>query len=238
MSVQGSNQTQVTCRALLHDKSLKQSNPLLDYIDKITLRLSKAQKGLREETMKQARWGWLSDASELQFLQNQCKAMQAKKVIDIGVHTGYSALCFAMALPPEGKVVALDIDDKFPQIGAPFWKEAGVFDKIDLRIGTAKHSLENMIEDGEEGTYDLAFIDADKVSYDTYYELCLKLLRPGGLIAMDNALWDGKVAFPEEYPEEKETQALDALNRKIGTDERVDVSLLTLGDGTMLAFKQ
>ncbi|ELT90469.1 hypothetical protein CAPTEDRAFT_197491 [Capitella teleta] len=228
-------------------------NKIFKYIDDISLRLTDAQVRLREVTFNQPMCRMLSDASEMQLLQNLLISQNAKKVLDIGVYTGYSALTLALGLPKDGKVIACDIDEEMPSVGKPLWKQAGVEDIIDLRIGPAVDTLSEschvmstphriinfsdaLLENGEEGSYDMAFIDADKTSYDTYYEQSLKLLRRGGIIAVDNTLWSGKVIDDENT--EEDTVAIRKLNQKIGKDPRVNVSLLMLGDGTMLAFKK
>jgi len=215
----------------------KNRDPVAKYISDNSLRLTEAQEGLIEATMKDKRARMLGSADELQFLQNLCRAIGAKKTLDVGVYTGYSSLSIALAIPEDGKVIALDIDEKIPEVGRPFWKQAGVEHKIDLRIGPAAESLsELMLDEANLGTFDFAFIDADKGGYDTYYEACLKLLRKGGIIAIDNMLWSGRVCTDEDQT--PDTVALRNLAKKIHKDERVDVSLLTAGDGTTLAFKR
>ncbi len=169
------------------------------------------------------------------FLGLLAKLIGAKRCLEIGVFTGYSALSVALALPADGKIVALDISKDFTDRARPIWKEAGVEGKIDLRIAPALESLDKMIA-GHEGPFDFAFIDADKPNYDGYYERALTLLRPGGLIAIDNVLWSGAVANPEINDES--TTALRALNKKIHGDARVDMALSTVGDGVMLARKR
>ena len=159
----------------------------------------------------------------------------ARRTIEVGVFTGYSALTVALALPEDGKVLACDISDDFTRVGVPHWQSAGVAHKIDLQLAPAVSTLDARITAGEQGQYDFAFIDADKSSYDAYYERCLVLLRVGGLIAIDNTLWSGKVAAPSE---DVDTKALQALNRKLHSDERVDISMLPIGDGLTLARKR
>jgi caffeoyl-CoA O-methyltransferase len=154
----------------------------------------------------------------------------------VGVFTGYSALAVALALPPQGRVVALDISREFTDLAKPYWKEAGVDGKISLRIGPAAHAMDEMIAAGEE-PFDFAFIDADKPGYDAYYERALKLVRPGGLIVLDNMLLSGKVADPADM--DVSAAALRALNEKILEDERVtDMALTTIGDGMTLCIKR
>jgi len=151
------------------------------------------------------------------------------------VFTGYSALCVALALPDDGRVLACDINDDYVNVGRPHWQAAGVAHKIDVQLGPALQTLDARIAAGEEGQYDFAFIDADKTSYDAYYERCLRLLRAGGLIAIDNVLWSGAVARPSQ---EADTQALQALNDKLFADERIDLAMLAISDGITLARKR
>lgn len=156
----------------------------------------------------------------------------AKRTLEIGTFTGYSALAVAEALPPEGRIVACDISEEWTAVGRRHWEAAGVAAKIDLRIAPAIETLNALLERGESGSFDLAFIDADKPSYDVYYERCLELVRRGGVIAFDNMLWSGAVAKPGAM--DAETAALHALNQKVRTDPRVDPCLLTVGDGLLI----
>ena len=164
------------------------------------------------------------------------KAMGARKVIEVGTFTGYSALVIAGALPANGKLVACDVSEEYTSVGHPHWNKAGLALKIDLRLGPAVETLDVMIAAGESGQYDMAFIDADKKNYGLYYESCLTLLRPGGLILVDNVLWGGRVADPAEQDES--TQAIRALTKKMHADERIDFSMLPVGDGLSLAVKR
>uniref|UniRef100_V5HLC7 Putative o-methyltransferase n=1 Tax=Ixodes ricinus TaxID=34613 RepID=V5HLC7_IXORI len=174
--------------------------------------------------------------SELQLIQLLLKATGAKKYLEVGVFTGCSALAAALALPPDGKVVGLDVCKEYVDIGRPFWKEAGVDHKIDIRIGNALESLDRAIADGEANTFDFAFIDANKEGYDDYYERCLQLVRQNGLIAFDNVLWHGRVY--DAGDNSLDTVALRKINEKLGKDTRVDISMLTIGDGITLALKK
>jgi predicted O-methyltransferase YrrM len=160
----------------------------------------------------------------------------AKRCIEIGVFTGYSSLAVALALPEDGRILACDVSEEWTAIARRFWREAGVEHKIELKLQPASRTLEQLLAAGETGRYDFAFIDADKPSYDTYYELLLKLLRPGGLIVLDNTLWSGDVADPDNR--DPNTVALRTLNDKLHRDERVDLSLLPVGDGLTLARKR
>lgn len=216
-------------------RTMPVTDALLAYIAKTGVREVPAQIRCRKETAEHP-------ASVMQIGPDQAAAMGifaklvgAKRCIEIGVFTGYSALSVALALPADGKIVALDISKEFTDKAKEYWKEAGVTDKIDLRLGPAVESLDRMLA-ANEGPFDFAFIDADKPNYDAYYERVLKLLRKGGLIAIDNVLWSGKVADPKETDES--TRALRALNAKIQADARVDMALTTIGDGVMLALKR
>uniref|UniRef100_V5HW44 Putative o-methyltransferase n=1 Tax=Ixodes ricinus TaxID=34613 RepID=V5HW44_IXORI len=178
----------------------------------------------------------MGDPSQLQLIQLLLKATGAKKYLDIGVFTGCSVLAAALALPPDGKVVGLDDCKEYVDIGRPFWKEAGVEHKIDIRIGNALEILDCAIADGQANTFDFVFIDADKKSYDDYYERCLQLVRRNGLIAFDNVLWDGKVYDAED--KSPDTVAIRRMNEKLHKDTRVDISMLTVGDGLTLALRK
>ncbi len=169
------------------------------------------------------------------FLALLVRLMEATRCLEIGTFTGYSALSVALALPPNGRLVALDVSKEFTDKARGYWREAKVEKKIDLRLGPGLNTLDRMIE-VKEGPFDFAFIDADKGNYDNYYERALKLMRVGGLIAVDNMLWSGAVADPSVTDEM--TSALRALNAKIHGDDRVDMALATVGDGVMLARKR
>ena len=171
-----------------------------------------------------------------QLMALLARLVGAKRCIEIGVFTGYSSLSVALALPDDGRILACDVSEEWTAIARRFWREAGVEHKIELKLQPATRTLEQLLAAGETGRYDFAFIDADKPSYDTYYELLLKLLRPGGLIALDNTLWSGHVADPNNR--DPNTVALRALNDKLHQDERVDLSLLPVGDGLTLARKR
>lgn len=171
-----------------------------------------------------------------QFMALLVKLIGAKRCIEVGVFTGYSSLAVALALPEDGRIVACDVSEEWTSIARRFWREAGVDHKIDLKLQPAMGTLEALITAGESSRYDFAFIDADKPSYDAYYELLLTLLRPGGLIALDNTLWSGRVNDPDDRS--PDTVALRALNDKLHRDERVDLSLLPIGDGLTLVRKR
>jgi predicted O-methyltransferase YrrM len=170
-----------------------------------------------------------------QFMGLLIRMLGAKKAIEVGTFTGYSALQVALALPDDGRLIACDISEEWTSIGIPFWKQDQVDHKIDLRIGAATETMSELINEGEAGTYDFAFIDADKVNYLKYYELCLTLMRPGGVIAIDNVIWGGAVADPDIT--DPSTDAIRELNRFVHQDTRVTVSMLPIGDGLTLARK-
>jgi predicted O-methyltransferase YrrM len=217
------------------NRTLTLTDTLYDYVLQHSLREHPAQTALREATRGHERASMQISPEQGQFMALLVKLMGARNTIEVGVFTGYSALSVALALPPEGSVLACDISDEYTSVGKPFWQQAGVAGKIDLQLGPALETLDRHLTDGEAGLYDFAFIDADKVNYDGYYERCLQLVRVGGLIAFDNTLWDGRVAARADTPD---TAALQALNIKLHKDERVDLSLLPLGDGLTLARKR
>jgi predicted O-methyltransferase YrrM len=171
-----------------------------------------------------------------QFMALLARLMNAKRCIEIGVFTGYSSLAVALALPDDGRIIACDVSDEWTAIARRFWREAGVEHKIELKLQPATKTLQELLGRGEAGRFDFAFIDADKPAYDSYYEQLLQLLRPGGLIAIDNTLWSGRVA--DTTSRDANTTALRALNDKLHRDERVDLSLLPIGDGLTLARKR
>ena len=192
-------------------------------------------QALRIQTHKMSMGQMQISPEQGQFMRLLIELLGARKTLDIGVFTGYSALSVALALPPEGKVVACDINTEWTKIARRFWEMAGVASKIDLRLAPALETLQLLLDTGEAGTYDFVFIDADKVNYPAYYEISLRLLRPGGLMAIDNVLFGGKVADPLII--DQHTDAIRLLNKKVLEDERVSLSLLPLGDGLTLARK-
>lgn len=171
-----------------------------------------------------------------QFMALLVQLMGASKLLEIGTFTGYSALSLALVLPPEGKIVACDTSEESTAVARRYWQEAGVADKVDLRLAPALETLDELLGSGQGETFDFAFIDADKGNYDNYYERSLQLLRPGGLVAIDNVLWSGRVA--DEQVRDESTQAIRALNDKLRDDERVSMSLVPIADGVTLALKR
>ncbi|HTS84711.1 MAG TPA: class I SAM-dependent methyltransferase [Usitatibacter sp.] len=217
-------------------RHLKLDDRLYDYIVDHSLRDHPVLAQLRKVTAGM-KWGGMQIGPDQgQFMQLLVKLVGARNCIEIGVFTGYSSLAVALALPPGGKIVACDVSEEWTAIGREHWKKAGVEDRIDLRLGPATETLDALLAGGGAGKYDFAFIDADKPSYLAYYERCLKLLRAGGLIAIDNTLWSGDVAKPDKTDEN--TVAIRAVNDALHRDERIDVALLPVGDGVTLARKR
>lgn len=211
------------------------NDELYQYLCDKSLREPEILRELRETTATMASSSMQISPEQGQLMGLLIKLMNAKKTIEVGVFTGYSALSVAMALPENGRMVACDINEESTQVAREFWHKAGVANKIELRIAPAKETLTDLITKGESQGYDFAFIDADKANYDTYYELCLELLRPGGLIMIDNTLWDGAVI--DKSDQRNNTVAIRALNDKLATDKRIQLSLLPIGDGVTLALK-
>jgi predicted O-methyltransferase YrrM len=208
-----------------------------NYLINNSLREPDVLRRLREETIASNPQAEMAvGAVQGQFMTLLVKLIGAVKTLEVGVFTGYSSLCTALALPPNGRIVACDVSEEWTSVARRYWAEAGVAGKITLRLGPAVETLDALLDAGEAGTFDFAFIDADKPNYDNYYERALKLVRRGGLIIFDNMLWSGKVADPSV--QDANTVALRALNEKLHHDERVFVSLLPLRDGISLAVKQ
>ena len=193
------------------------------------------QKRLRQETSRLPRGAMQLGADQGALLAFLVHSIGARTALEIGTFTGYSALVVASALPPDGKLVCCDTSEEWTSIARRYWREAGLADKIDLRIAPALRTLPVLEQERGPGSFDFAFVDADKIPYDTYYESCLRLLRPGGIVVLDNVLWSGDVANPKIH--DPDTDALRAINAKIRDDRRVQSCLLPVGDGMMLARK-
>jgi predicted O-methyltransferase YrrM len=204
------------------------------YLTEIISRESPVQRRLREETQKMPMRIMQTSPDQVAFLAMLVRMLNAKNILEIGTFTGYSALAMANALPQNGKLIALDISKEWTDVAKRYWQEAGVANRIELRLGDAKASLAELAK--ENMFFDLVFIDADKTAYDAYYEACLKLIPPGGVIAFDNMLWNGAVADPTIR--DPDTNALRSLNAKIRDDARVDACLLSIADGIMLICKK
>jgi caffeoyl-CoA O-methyltransferase len=206
-----------------------------DYLRTVIARESPLLQRLRAETAKLPAGGMQIGPDQGVFLGFLVRLIGARNAIEIGTFTGYSAIAVASALAPGGRLVCCDVSDEWTSIARRYWAEAGLSDRIELHLRPAQETLTELSRTHGPGSFDFAFIDADKTGYDAYYEACLSLLRPGGLIAIDNVLWSGTVADPGN--QEKDTVALRSLNVKIRDDRRVDSCLVSLGDGVMLARK-
>lgn len=217
-------------------KSIGLDDRLYEYLAAVSLREPYILAQLREETAALPNAGMQIAPDQGQFMALLVKLTGAAKVLEVGVFTGYSSLSVALALPTQGRVTAFDISPEWTAVARRYWERAGVADKIDLRLGAAIDGLDALLKQGDtEGTYDFAFIDADKENYDGYYERALRLLKPGGLLLIDNVLWGGRVA--DASANDADTVAIRALNLKIHADSRVDISLLPIADGLTLVLK-
>ncbi|MEH2348704.1 MAG: class I SAM-dependent methyltransferase [Nostoc sp.] len=217
-------------------QSLGLDNQLYNYLLSVSLREPEILLKLRQETASHPRSTMQISPEQGQFMRLLVQLIGAKKTLEVGVFTGYSSLSVALALPEDGKIIAADVSEEFTAIARRYWQQAGVADKIDLRLAPGLETLDRLLATGEAETFDFAFIDADKENYDGYYERSLQLVRPGGLIAIDNVLWSGQVADPQNQDES--TQAIRALNEKLHYDERVTISLVPIADGLTLAIKR
>ncbi|WP_421656709.1 class I SAM-dependent methyltransferase [Leptothermofonsia sp. ETS-13] len=217
------------------NKNLNLSDRLYDYLLSVSLREPEVLAELRQETAQLPMSIMQIAPEQGQFMALLIQLIGAKKALEVGVFTGYSSLCVALAMPPEGKLVACDISEEYTAIAKRYWQKAGVANKIDLRIAPALETLDHLLASGQANTFDFAFIDADKKNYPNYYEQALQLVRPGGLIAIDNVLWSGRVADPAD--QDSSTTAIRAFNQKLHQDERVRISLLPIADGLTLAMK-
>ena len=210
--------------------------PLEQYLFDVLSPRTPVQERLRTETQALPQAGMQIGPDQGLFLGLLVRMLDARRVIEVGTFTGYSALAMAMALPPGGRVLCCDISEEYTAIARRYWKEAGVENRIELRLGPARETLTGVHAAEGPASQNLAFIDADKTGYDVYYELCLQLVRPGGIITIDNVLWSGRVADPAV--KDADTAALRALNLKIRDDQRVDAVVLTVGDGLTLARRK
>lgn len=220
----------------MSNKSIGLSEDLHEYLLSISLRESEVMTELRKETAEHPRAEMQIAPEQAQFLRFLVKLIGARRTIEIGVFTGYSALSVAEVLPPKGQLVACDVNEEYTEVAQRYWAKAGVEETIDLRIAPAQETLADLLEEGQAGTFDFSFIDADKTGYDTYYEHSLELLRPGGVIALDNTFRSGRVAEPS--PGDESIRATQQLNEKLHEDARVDLTVLPLADGVTLAMKR
>jgi predicted O-methyltransferase YrrM len=220
----------------MSNRSFGLDDTVYDYLLAHSLHEPDVMKRLREETARLPEHNMQIAPEQGQFLGLLVELTGAERIVEVGTFTGYSALAMATAMPETGRMIACDIDPDFTAIAQRFWKEAGVDHKIDLRLGPAIETLAELVEELGHDSVDMAFIDADKPNYHTYYERCLDLLRPGGLAVIDNVLWSGRVADPKDVS--ANTAALKAFNERLAKDDRVTISMLPLADGVTLARKR
>jgi len=217
-------------------KTLGLSDDLHEYLLSVSLRESEMMTRLRKDMAEHPESQMQIAPEQAQFFQFLVRLIGARRSLEIGVFTGYSALAVAEVLPPNGTLVACDVSEEYTDVARRYWREAGVEERIDLRIAPAEETLSELLDNGQAGTFDFVFIDADKESYDTYYEQSLQLLRPGGVLALDNMFRGGQVTEPA--PDDESIQAIRRLNEKLHGDERIDLTVLPLADGVTLAMKR
>jgi predicted O-methyltransferase YrrM len=217
-------------------RTLSLDTNLYDYLLAVSVREPRVLASLRDETAKLPNAGMQISPEQGQLMRLLVELIGARRCVEVGVFTGYSSLCVALALPDGGKLIACDVSAEYTEMARRYWREAGVHERIELRLAPALVTLDALIGSGQAGSFDFAFVDADKENYLGYYERCLTLLRPGGLLAIDNVLWGGTVADASNTS--ASTQAIRALNERIRGDERVSVSLVPIGDGLFLARKR
>jgi predicted O-methyltransferase YrrM len=220
----------------MSNRTIAITESIYHYLCDHSLREDPILKDLRDHTYDMEERAMQIAPEQGQFMKMLVKLIGAKNTIEVGVFTGYSSLAIALALPEDGRIVACDVNPQYTSVAEKFWVSAGVREKIDLKIGPAKDTLLELINADLTGTFDFAFIDADKINYDHYYELCLQLIRPGGLITVDNVLWGGAVS--DDTINDVDTNSIRALNDKLHQDERIDLSLVPVGDGLTLAMKR
>jgi len=219
----------------MSNKTFTLSDDLYAYLFEHSVREPDVLRRLREETGRDSMARMQIAPEQGQLMQLLVRLMGAQRYLEVGVFTGYSSLAVALALPAEGRIVACDVSDAWTKVARRYWNEAGVSEKIDLRLAPALHTLDGLIAGGAASSFDFAFIDADKTSYGAYYERALTLIRVGGLIAVDNTLWEGRVADPKAR--DADTQAIRDFNRHLRDDRRVQLCLVPIGDGLSLALK-
>jgi predicted O-methyltransferase YrrM len=217
-------------------RSIGLAPAVYDYLVRVSVREHPLLARLRAETQRLPLARMQISPEQGQFMALLVELIGARRTLELGVFTGYSALSVALALPAGGQLVACDVNDDWTQIARRYWSEADVADRIELRLAPATETLGQLIADGQTNAFDFSFIDADKPNYDAYYEQSLRLVRAGGLIAIDNALWNGDVA--NDAIQDADTRAIRALNEKVGSDRRVSSSLVPIGDGLLLARKR
>ena len=220
----------------MSNRTISMTDGLYDYLLGASLREPDLLKQLRAETARHPRAGMQISPEQGQFMQLLVHILGARRCLEVGVFTGYSSLSVALALPADGRILACDVSEEFTAVARRYWKAAGVEGKIELKLAPALVTLDARLKAGEAGSYDFAFIDADKTNYIHYYERILALLRPGGLVTVDNVLWSGAVIDREDNSED--TVALRAFNQALHQDARVEISMLPIGDGLTLARKR
>ena len=220
----------------MSNRSITLTDSLYDYMNEVSLREPLLLLALREETSELTQRSMQIAPEQGQFMALVARLIGARRCLEVGVFTGYSSLATALALPDDGRIVACDVSEEWTSVARRYWKRAGVEHKIDLRLAPGARTVDALLAQGQAGTFDFAFIDADKTNYLEYYERTLALLRTGGLVLVDNTLWSGRVADPEIA--DADTVALRHFNEVLHRDERVDLSLLPLGDGLTLARKR
>ena len=208
---------------------------LREYLLNVSVKESEILRELREETAQMEYSAMQISPEQGAFMSFLVELIQAKRTLEIGVFTGYSALVVAMALSEDGIVTACDVSEEWANVGMKYWKKAQVEDKIDLRIAPALKTLDQLLSEGKQGTYDFSFIDADKIEYQGYFDKSLELLRIGGLIAIDNVLWGGSVI--DDSIQDSSTKAIREFNENLSSDSRVSISMVPIGDGLTLACK-
>jgi len=218
------------------NKTINLNAELYDYVLDVGLREPELLARLREATEAEEMSVMRSAPEQGQFMAMLLKLTGAKRVLEVGTYTGYGTLWMALSLPQDGEIVTCDVSERWTSVARRFWEAAGVTERIRLELRPALKTLESLLAAGEQSSFDFAFIDADKVNYDAYYEACLKLVRPGGLICVDNVLWGGSVIDPAKQDES--TEAIRAFNRKLKTDARIELSMLPVADGLTLAIKR
>jgi caffeoyl-CoA O-methyltransferase len=217
-------------------KTIPVTDAIWQYLMDATVREPAILGKLRDETSRMPSGGMQISPEQGQFMALLVELIGARRAIEVGVFTGYSSLRVALALPPDGRIVACDVSEEYTNVARRYWREAGVDGKIELRLGPALGTLDALVAEGQNESFDFAFIDADKANYGGYYERCLALLRSGGLLAVDNTLWSGAVADPKK--QDPDTRAIRELNGKVADDPRVSSSLVPIGDGLLLARKR
>ena len=216
-------------------KNINLTDEIYDYMLSVSLKETDVQRELRDYTATHKMAMMQIAPDQGQFMALLVRLMQAKNIIEIGVFTGYSTLCMAIALPDNGHIVACDINKEYTDIARQYWHKAGIAEKIELVLAPAIQTLDGLISKGQQEQYDFVFIDADKTEYPDYYERAMQLLRPGGLFVIDNVLWYGKPANPDEM--DKDTAAIRKFNQQLFDDTRVVISMLAIADGLTLALK-